>query len=199
MRVVFFCLIILTTSCAALAQQWPFELWHEGKIILTEGDTLKGFVKYDIQQDLLQFNTTDKVVEAFTPRKVLFFEIFDVSVHKYRRFYSLPYNTVGTYNALVFFELLQEGKLTLLSREAIEYKTYSSPYYVGGYSKQVLVNKFFLLAEKGNIEPFTGNRKDLLRLMGKKAEKVDDFIKSNRLDITDKYDFIKIIEYYNSN
>lgn len=180
------------------AQQWPFEVWHEGKIALEKGDTLKGLVKYDMQQDIVQYTLTDKVIETYTPRKILFFEIFDSSVHKWRQFYSLPYTLTGVYRAPVLFELLEEGKMTLLSREALEYKTYSSPYYVGGYNRLVLVTKFFLLNEKGNIEPFVGNKRDLLELMGKKADDVSEFMKTNRLDFTDKYDLAKIVQYYNS-
>jgi hypothetical protein len=180
------------------AQKWPFELWHEGKIVLTEGDTLRGFVKYDLQQDLVQYSLDDKRVEAFTAKRILFFEIFDASVHKHRSFYALPYNINPGYSAPIFFELLQEGKMTLLSREALEMRSYNSPYYVGSYSRMVLVNKFFFLDEKGGISSFTGNKRDLLDLMGKKADEVDKYIKANRLDYENKYDFAKIVEYYNS-
>jgi hypothetical protein len=188
---------ILTSLCVS-AQQWPFEVWHDGKIVLENKDTLRGLVKYDLQQDVIQYTNKDESVEAYTPRKVLFFEIFDSSVHKWRQFYSLPFTATGAYRTQVFFELLEEGKLTLLSREALEYKTYNSAYYVGGYTRQVLVTKFFLLDEKGNIEPFVGNKRDLLNLMEKKSDDVQEFIKANRLDYTEKYDLAKIVQYYNS-
>jgi hypothetical protein len=179
-------------------QKWPFELWHDGKIVLAEGDTLKGLVKYDLQQDLVQYSLDDKRVEAFTAKRILFFEIFDTSVHKYRQFYSLPYQTSAGYTAPIFFELLEEGKMTLLAREALEMRSYNSPYYIGTYSRMVLVNKFFFLDEKGKITQFMGSKKDLLDLMGKKADDVDKFIKANRLDFENKYDFARIIDYYNS-
>lgn len=198
MRSVVLIFIGLAWSTLLQAQQWSFQVWHEGKIVLENGDTLKGFVKYDIQQDLVQFNIKDKVVEAYTPRKVLFFEIFDAAVHKYRQFYSLPYSLAGAYNTSVFFELLVDGKMTLLAREALEVVTYNSPYYVGGYSRQVLVTKFFIMTDKGEITPFRGDKKDLLKLMGKKAEEIQKYMRANRLDYNDKYDFARIVEYYNS-
>jgi hypothetical protein len=183
---------------ALQAQKWPFELWHEGKIVLSEGDTLKGFVKYDLQQDLVQYSLDDKRVEAFTAKRILYFEIFDTSVHKYRQFYSLPFNTSAGYSAPIFFELLQEGKMTLLAREALEMRSYSSPYYIGTYSRMVLVNKFFFMDVKGGITQFEGSRRDLLDLMGKQGDDVEKYIKTNRLDFENKYDFARIIEYYNS-
>ncbi len=200
LHAIIFCLFIMLLSFAGYAQQqqWPFELWHEGKIVLLEGDTLIGSVKYDLQQDLVQYNLPDKKIEAFTARKILFFEIFDNSVHKYRQFFALPFTTTGNYQAPVFFELLEEGKLTLLAREALEYRTYNSAYYIGSYSRLVLIHKYFFLDENGKIQEFSGNRNDLLNMMGKKSEDVEKYIKSNRLKVDDKYDFAKIIAYYNS-
>src|SRR4051812_25254894 len=112
-------IVCLLATVGAWAQQWPFELWHEGKIVLLQGDTLKGAVKYDLQQDLVQFNGAGQRVEAFTARKVLFFEIFDRTVSKYRQFFALPYATTTSYRTPVFFELLEEGKMTLLCREEL--------------------------------------------------------------------------------
>lgn len=198
MRFRFLCLAFLLTTGVARSQSWPFELWHEGKIVLLDGDTLKGFVKYNLQQDLVQYNLTDKVVEAFSARKILFFEIFDATVHKYRQFYALPYSSSSGYKAPVFFELLAEGKMTLLTREALEYRTYNSPYYIGSYSRQVMAYKFFILDEKGNIQEFTGTKHDLLKMMGKKSEEVEKYMKSNRLKFDDRYDLAKIVAYYNS-
>ncbi|WP_276374705.1 hypothetical protein [Chryseolinea sp. H1M3-3] len=180
------------------AQQFPSDLWHEGKIVLLEGDTLRGNVKYDLQQDLVQYSVANQRTTAFSARKVLFFEIFDTSVRKYRQFFALPYSTTSSYKAPVFFELLEEGKMTLLSRESVEYRTYNSPYYMGSYSRLVLVYKYFFLDENGNISEFNGNKNDLLNLMNKKSEEVEKYIKSNKLKYDEKYDFARIVAYYNS-
>lgn len=191
-------LLFLTASIAAKAQQWPMELWHDGRVVLLSGDTLKGRLKYDLQKDLVQYSTPDQRVEAFTARKVLFFEIFDATVKKYRQFFALPYSATSSYRVPTFFELLEEGKMTLLSREALEYRSYSSPYYVGSYTRLVLVYKYFFLDENGDIREFIGNKNDLLDLMGNKADAVEKYIKANRLNYDDKYDLAKIITYYNS-
>lgn len=185
-------------SMATQAQQFPSDYWHEGKVVLLEGDTLRGNIKYDLQQDLIQYNVNNQNTTAYSARKVLFFEIFDTSVRRYRQFFALPYSSVSGYRAPVFFELLEEGKMTLLSRESIEYRTYNSPYYMGSYSRLVLVYKYYFLDEKGNINEFTGNKSDLLELMNKKQDEVEKYIKANRLKYDDKYDFARIVAYYNS-
>jgi len=196
----FVTLVILFFSLGhGLAQKFPSELWHDGKIVLLDGaDTLVGQVKYDLQQDLIQYTATSQTIEAFSAKKVLFFEIFDATVHKYRSFYALPFTTQSGYRAPVFFELLEEGKLTLLSRESVETRSYSSMYYYGSYTRQVLIYRYFFLDENGLITEFNGNKKDLLDIMGKKAETVEDYIKANRLKMDEKYDFAQIVKYYNS-
>ncbi len=194
----FLVLLLLFATFFTHAQQFAYELWHEGKVVLESNDTIKGVVKYDLQSDLLQIKAKNQL-ESFTARKVLFFEIFDTTVKRYRQFYSLPYSQNNTYKTPIFFELLSEGKLTLLTREKLEYRTVSSPYYYyGTYSRLVLVNKYFLLKPNGNIEDFEGRKSDWLSLMENKEEDVKAFAKENRLDFDDKYELTRIVEYYNS-
>lgn len=192
--IIFFILI-----CPSVyGQQFPFEFWHEGKIVLEEGDTLKGNIKYDLQSDLLQYEK-GSTLASYTARKVIYFDIFDKSVKRYRTFYSIPYAVAGEYKAPVFFELLSEGKITLLCREALEYKSYPSTfYYYGSSNRMVLVNTYYLLDENGTIQPFAGKRSDLIYLMGNKGEIVEKYMKTNRLNVDDKYEFAQSVEYFNS-
>jgi hypothetical protein len=189
--------VLLLIAVVVNGQQFSFEFWHNGYIVLEGGDTLKGLVKYNLQTDLVQLQANNKV-ETYTARKVVFFEIFDAVVKDYRHFFSLPYAANTGYRAPVFFELLSEGKMTLLTRELLEYKTYSSFYYYGSYTRLVLVNKYFLLEENGEIKEFQGKKNDWIYAMGNHGEDVQKFAKSNRLDFDNKRDLSRIVEYYNS-
>lgn len=186
-------------STLSIAQRnWPSELWHDGKVVLLDGDTLKGQVKYDFQLNTVQFVINDRKAEIYHARKVLYFEIFDETVHRYRKFFVLPYSNPSNYKAPVFFELLVEGQITLLSREFLEYRTYNSAFYGGSYSRLVQTYEYFLLKEDGTIEDFRGNKNDLLALMGNKGKEVEKYVKANRLDFDEKYDVARIVAYYNS-
>ncbi len=197
MRKFLLCLIFLGITFCASAQ-WAFELWHEGRIVLETGDTLRGQVKYDLQQDLIQFTDKKGTVDALTARKVLFCEIFDRTIDQYRQFYSLPYNTASGYRTPIFFELIAEGKLTVLSRERLENQSTSSYYYGGTYSRTVLVTKYYMLKENGDIVDFSTRKSDVMQLLGKYADNINDFMKDNRLRLDEKQDLSKIIKYYNS-
>lgn len=198
MKQFFLCLMFMVLAIGVSAQ-WSFELWHDGKIVLESGDTLRGQVKYDLQQDLVQFSGRKGIIEAYSARKILTFEIFDKLVNQYRQFYSLPYNTASGYRTPVLFELIGEGKLTVLGRERLEVQNSSSPYYYGGsFSRTVLVNKFYLLKENGTIDELSTRKADFMELLGKYENQVNEYMKNNKLKLDDKQDFIKIIAYYNS-
>lgn len=191
-------LLMMLLAGGAFAQQFPSEIWHDGKIVLESGDTLRGNVKYDMQTDILQLDSRGKL-ESFSARKVLFFEIYEKAIRRYRQFYSLPYAVSGGYKTPVFFELLAEGKMTLLSRESIEYRSYTNSfYYYGTQTRLVLVNKFFLLKDNGNIETFSGKKSELIDLMGNYGDKVEQYIKVNKLKIDQKYHLADVVNYYNS-
>lgn len=191
-------ILLIISYTSASAQQFAMDLWHTGKTVLDSGDTLRGNLKYDLKNDILQVDLNNKM-ESYTARKVLFFEIFDETVKKYRLFYSLPYSTAGQYKAPIFFELLVEGKLTVLCRESFEYRTTSSPlYYYGTYSRIMLINKYYLLKENGDIIEFQGKKSDWFDQMQSKKSEVAKYAKTNRLDMDEKYDLARVIDYYNS-
>jgi len=190
--------VFMAAGQHAQAQNFAFEYWHQGKILLETGDTLKGDIQYNMQTDLLQLQANNKI-ETYSARKVLFCEIFDNTVKKYRQFYSLPYSTSAGYKAPIFFELLTEGKMTLLSREFLEYRTYNSSfYYYGSYTRLVLVNKYFLLQENGEIVEFNEKKGEWLQRMGNYSDEVEKYAKKNKLNFEDKYELARIVEYYNS-
>jgi hypothetical protein len=179
-------------------QKFAFEFWHEGKVVIEGGDTLRGQIQYNMQTELIQLQANNKL-ETFTPRKAVFVEIFDQTVNRYRQFYSLPFALTGQYKAPVFFELLSEGKLTLMVREKVEYKTYSSFYTYGGtYTRLVLTHTYFSLKENGTIQELTGKRNDYFDMLGAKKDEVQKFAKANKLDFDNKYDIVKMTDYYNS-
>jgi hypothetical protein len=86
----------------------------------------------------------------------------------------------------------------LLCRESVEYRSYSNSFYYGMSTRLILVYQFFLLNEDGSVQPFEGKRADLIRLMGNQGNQVEKYIRTNKLDITDRNEFTLIVQYYNS-
>ncbi len=191
---------VVISSFIIHAQKFPFEFWHEGRMVLLEGDTLKGTVKYNLENDILQFLRPDKTIETYTARKALYFEIFDSYTDKYREFYALPFALGGDYKVPVFFEVLEEGRLTLLARERVEVRNVNpNPYfYYNNFTREVLVYSFYFLDSKGAINEFNGNKNELLRILGRHGDEVNKYMRSNKLKSDNRQDLVKIIHYYNS-
>jgi hypothetical protein len=61
-----------------------------------------------------------------------------------------------------------------------------------------LINKYFILQENGEIEEFRGKKNDWYEYMRGKENEVQRFVKTNRLDLDEKYELAKAINYYNS-
>jgi hypothetical protein len=191
-------ILLLLLATGAYAQDFSFEYWHKGKLVTETSDTLKGSIMYNLQTNIIQFQN-DTRVEVFTARKVLSFEIFDALTKQYRQFFSLPYaDSKGQYKAPKFFELIVEGKMTVLCREALEYKTYNSFSYYGSMTRLVVVNHYFTLDDKGDLMEFVGKKNDWLYMFGNYGDEVQRFVKTNRLDFDEKNDLAKIVGYYNS-
>ncbi len=199
-RIINIITILFLLTNVAIGQQFPSEYWHKGKLVISEGDTLIGKIKYDLSRDLVQVDINDQIF-TFGAKNIVYFEIFDVTVDNYRQFYSIPYNITSGYKAQVLFEVLYEGKLTLLTREELGQKTstYNNYYWTGGnYTRTVLTYEYFFLTSKGEMIKFIPKRKELLEIMKDRYNQIKSYIKTYNLKVDDKGDLARITAYYNS-
>ncbi|MCF6360959.1 MAG: hypothetical protein L3J29_09390 [Cyclobacteriaceae bacterium] len=198
-RLVFLAIILVAIS--ADAQEFSSDLWHQGMVVLVNEDTITGKIKYNLAQDLIQVEAHKKAY-AFSGKRVFYFQIFDETVDAYREFYVLPYALVNQYESPVFFEVLVEGKLTLLCREAIVTKTVSdnlSPYGPPmSYSRNVVVYTYYFLNSKGKITKYSLKKKDLLRVLSNRADKIEEYMRVNNLKADKLYYLSRIIAFYNA-
>lgn len=192
-------IVLIGAQSATMAQEFPSDFWHKGKLVLVSGDTLSGQLKYDLNKDLVQVEINNKII-TFGAQKTLYFEIFDVTTDSYRQFYSLPYATTPGYKIPIFFEVVFEGKLTLLCREFITKQTshYNSYYFSGsGYTRNVLDHEFYFLKSNGEIIYFLEKKRELLDIMRDKYTQIKQFIKEYNLKIDEKGHLARITAYYN--
>jgi len=193
----------LLTSSDVSAQDFPSEIWHPGKLVLLSGDTIPGQIKYDFENDIVQVNQGNRV-RTFGARKILYFEILDQTVDSYRFFYALPFNVHSNYEVPILFEVLYEGKLSLLSREHIV--TESQPQYAYNYgyvpgmntSRTRLAYAYFFLEQDGAIEQYNLKKKELLDFFGNRSKQVKQYMKKNNLKYDRMHDLVRITAYYNA-
>lgn len=187
-----FCSLTLT------AQQFSSDLWHDGFIVTAKGDTLRGQVKYNMETNVILLrNSQFKTLSSF---QVFYFNIYDKLVENYRQFYSIPYRLKYDHETPVFFELLFEGSLSLLAREAIVQETVPLGNTIsrGSIVRDKMDLNFFFVDKDGDLASFSGKRSELLEIMSKKGNKVRSFIKSNNLRTDNARDLVRITAFFNS-
>ncbi len=191
--------IFISTS---FSQNLPQEMWHPGYIVLDSEDTLQGKVQYDFESNLVQF-TVDKTVKTFTSQNILFFSFHCQYFKRVRSVYSIPYELKGRVKTPVFFEILEEGKITLMTREYVTIENnnrFGNPMYRtrGGFgSREILTYDYFLLTDDGKIHKFSEKKKDLLPFFGRFESDMKDYIKDRRLKVDRQGDLVTIMKYYN--
>ena len=162
----------------AYGQEFAQDFWHKGKVVLVSEDTLHGHIKYDLAKDLVQIEI-DQRIYTYGSKKAHYFEIYDATIDNYRQFYSLPYTITPGYKAPIFFEVVHEGRLTLLCREFFKKQTshYNSYYYSGGtYTRTVQEYEFYFLKSNGDIIYLQKKKRDLLIIMSDRSTQVKEFI-----------------------
>ena len=196
---------ICAMGSLAWAQEFPGDLWHEGKVVLIDDAMIQGKIKYDLQNDLVQINASNQI-QTYSARKIHYFDIFDETVKSTRTFYALPFKVQVNYEVPILFEVLYEGKLSLLCREELvtesmqainPYMPYS--YYPGyGGNRQRLSYKYYFLYEGGEIIEYFMKKGDLIQFFRRKQQEVKHYIKKNNLKHDRMRDLVRITAYYNA-
>lgn len=182
------------------AQKFSSEVWHSGEVILLDGDTLAGKVKYDMEAQIVQFSGNGETILTFSPRKLIAFDLYDEVIGAYRIFYILPFEANGNYTTPYIFEVLYTGaRISLMRTESIETVVRNTPYIYGGsYSSTEQVYTYYFLKPGGEIVPFSGKRADLYRILADRSAEIKNYVKEYNLDIDRLADLMKVCSYYNS-
>jgi len=195
-----FALVCIFFGAYGQGQKFSSEAWHNGYLITSDGDSIRGLLKYDMEANVVQL-IKDKVVQTYSSHKVFHFQIYDQILDSYRQFYSIPYQMSNNYEVPIIFELLYEGSLSLLSREAIVQETVNnatSYWGGGGYVRRAIRYTYFFVDKNGRKSMYSGKKADLLATMSRHQSEIKKFIKENRLDVQEIRDIIRITAFYNS-
>jgi len=195
---IIFCVSFIFYSTWSVSQASSNE-WHKGIVVTTDQDTISGEIKYDFSSNMITLVKNESVI-AFSSHKLVYFEIYDESYKSFREFYAIPHKNASNYFTPTLFELQFEGVLSLLSREKIVLETSSVGY---GYGVPIITQPtvrydFYFLTKTGKLTQFSGSKRDLLRILAKKKNKLQSFIRGNRLKTDDLRDLVRIIAFYNS-
>ena len=201
-------LLVFFISNYNFAQEFPSDIWHKGLLVTNSGDTIEGDLKYDFKLQSIQLDDGE-TIKAFNVNNLFFFEIYDKTIRDYRQFYSLMYEVGYEYSVPILFEMMIEGKISLLLRERIVAETnqsYFPSYYAYGIMPSFsnnygYINKvkydYFFLTDDGKIHRFKGKKKEILALMQDKYSVMKEYISKNKISLKKMSDIARLVNYYN--
>lgn len=192
-------LFFFATTSLADAQQWS-KSWYPGNLVLLSGDSLEGDIRYDIENDAVQIRLENERIHSFSGKKLLTFSLQEHPRRAVRRFYSLPYQVRGNYRSQRLFEVLYEGKLTLLCRPYMEHlleDSYISDENSGKKSQDPLY-EFYFLDSEGEVQMYRPRLGRLLSIMSSKHREIRNYMKEYHLRHDQMRDLVRITAYYNA-
>ena len=195
---IFLTFFILTCSLSLSAQQWS-RGWHPGNLVLLSGDTLEGKIRYDIENDAVQIMLANELVHSFSGKKVLAFEFQEHPRRSKRRFYSLPYEQRSNFYTSRLFEVLYEGKLTLLCRPYMEHLIQEADdHEVTGKRKSDPHYEYYFVGDDGKVHLYRPRVGRLLAFMSAKHREVSSYMREHHLRCDEMRDLVRITAYYNA-
>lgn len=196
---IFLTLLFLIGFTSTLsAQQWS-RYWRTGELVLVSRDTLQGEIRYDIENDAVQIKLDDDRIHTFSGKKVLFFTLEEHPRRSIRRFYSLPYQQKNDFFVTRLFEVLYEGRLTLLCRPYYEHLAFESEEEVSsGKKTSDPVYEYYFLDNDGQVHLYRPRLGRLMSIMSAKHRDVRDYMKTHHLRHDQMRDLVRITAFYNA-
>jgi hypothetical protein len=216
-RLVLLVNLSLFSVFSGFAQRVDVQEWPKGRIVLTNGDTLNGPLTFHRTEDIIRITVADGSIQAFAPVNVTSFTVTDSRSRVSQTFRPYPWNRDNDYSdfkAPAFFEVVSDGKYTLVKREILATRSQNySPMYAGGYGgyydpygynyggpryQTVVQDLFYLYTPKGEIKALRNPKRDLEDLFQEKARHMKDFVRKNRLEYDNARDLAIILSHFNS-
>ena len=168
------------------------ERWYEGYLVTTNGDTLRGELSYNMVTNMVKVRQRDQM-RVFSSFQTFHYKLYDEVDRRWRRFFSIPYSLKNDHPTPVLFELLSEGKLSLLARERWKNTLKNDHLQRSRYLKK----DYFFIDRLGAIEYTQGRRGHLLHLMSDHEDNLRRYIRTNFIDLNQERSLQMVTTYYN--
>ncbi|MDX2415517.1 MAG: hypothetical protein QNK33_10035 [Bacteroidales bacterium] len=163
-----------------------------------------------IVSDHLRLNASTNELEVFNKGKKMAviepFNVKEVKVGDREYIYAFYIYEYGKsfYISSSYFHVICKGKIELLKRYYVRIvnNTYVSNYMGGGGDGRMhySVKSEYFYRTNGDeaARELGGKKKDILKLMADCKDKIEEFIKENKINVNNDEDVEEIINYYNS-
>jgi hypothetical protein len=211
MKRLFLAFFLIAGAVNTVAQEFPAQQWHLGEIRFTDDTFRMGKIKYDLEHDAVQLQVRGRT-ETYSAQQVASFRLIYEKARVSRYFFTLPYENKAGREVPRFFEVMAEGKVTLLAREYIatvstgnnarfgRRRGLNDPYNrnFGSLTRNVLAHRMYVVGLDGVIKELNTRRKDVLAALNGHNDELKAFIKDEELKIDRVSDMARLVGYYNA-
>ena len=175
--------------------------WRRSIILLYENNRiLEGYpLRYDINTDELDVKTKSGV-KVLSGRNVKSFSWLD-SIGNKPHFYinAKEYKSNGA-TLTGFFEVLEDGKMSLLKRTTISIKAadYNVQLSMGSRDDKILKKVVYYYLRDNQIIEVPGNKKKFLTIFNDKAGVIEKYLRTGALSLKKEEDLMQIFNHFNS-
>lgn len=157
-------------------------------------------IRYDIYRDEVVFET-DNGYRVLPGAKIKSFALFDSITSGYRYFVRGKFLT-GNSNEVYdgFFEVLNEGKVSLLKRYSVVLKKadYRADLNVGNRENRILKKHEYFLLQSSNLILLPKSKKKFYAVFEKHTDAIANYAGNNNLDPSQEKELVRIFNFYNT-
>ena len=171
------------------------EKFEMGSIFIKNLDPINASLRYNAFSETIEMIDDEMKITAL-------YKNFNVDVKIGNRLFKLFKNVVEGKNKIMYYEPLNDsGELILLRKDKkifVESKKAKSAYTKDKPAKFQLKRNYFIHDNnKSKIVELKLKKKNILSLLTNHKDKINDYIKSNKLKLKNEKDVIKLFNYYN--
>jgi hypothetical protein len=173
--------------------------WSRGTLTLFNKKKYQGVsVKLNLQtDDVLYIDEETKKELIALKGSVWEVEVGDPEKNGLLVRFRCGYPVIGNNDVKTYYQVLEKGKATLLKqlkKTVNEEKPFNSATVIRRYETE----KSYFLFTGNSMLPLKRKKEDLLNVLADQNEKVDEFIRINKLNLKSDDHLAKIIQYYNT-
>lgn len=177
-------LILAVMTTAPLFSQDPE--WHEGSVVLTTREVLKGKINLHELYDVVTLNNGDDM-KVFPANRIHSVYFYDAKANINRKFTSIQHSSHGAFSSYQIFEVVLSGEIRVLRRLKSNLSDPSDD--ASGYHYYYQIRHEIVALHKFKSKAFP--------IMVRTCESLLPYVEQNKLNPTFSADVIRIIDFYN--
>lgn len=204
-RSIYFILCFIACHYTLLAQDFEAGVWYEGEVMLNSKAQEKGLIKFDFEDNSIQVKNRNKIQTLFA-NQFISFSVYESLSDIRRVFFVIPYAENNGYKRPQIFELLFNGKISLVARSTPLYSPTTYPInkrleiykdFDASTITQYVSYELFLVDDDGNVQRLKRNKKAVINAFPDNKDSLARFIKEKKVVVSRPLEMLELVSYYN--